>query len=208
MLLAPSEGAAARSGALATPGARTDAAVLDLGGGTVDVISGREELVAAGGGDLLTAVVAALLATSRSAAEWAKRGPCSRLEGPQLLLTEDGGRVFLDTAASSELVGSLVAPGPAGLLPFDRAHAPAEWRALRLRAKALVLGHNVARALRTLDERPRQAVLVGGPAGDDEALAALTAALPAPTVVGRGDVSGLGHRYAVAYGLIRHYLQA
>lgn len=199
--LVPSEGAAARAGALATPGARADAAVLDLGGGTVDVITGREEVAAAGGGDLLTLVVAALLATSRSAAEWAKRGPCGRLEAPQLLLTEDGGRAFLDTAAGPDLVGTLVAPGPAGLLPFDRAHAPAEWRALRLRAKAVVLGQNVARALRTAGARPHQAVLVGGPAGDDEALAALTAVLPATTAVGRGDAGGLGHRYAVAYGL-------
>jgi hypothetical protein len=206
--LAPSEGTAARSGALATPGARADAAVLDLGGGTIDVITGCDEVVAAGGGDLLTVIVAALLATSRSAAEWAKRGPSRRLEAPQLMMTEDGGRVFLDTAVSADLVGSLVAPGPAGLLPFDRVHAPAEWRALRLRAKALVLGHNAARALRKAGARSRQAVLVGGPAGDDEALAAVTAALPGTTAVGRGDVAGLGHRYAVAYGLIRHCLQA
>ena len=206
--LVPSEGTAARSGALATPGVRADAIVLDLGGGTIDVITGREEVVAAGGGDLLTVIVAALLGTSRSAAEWAKRGPSRRLEAPQLLMTEDGGRVFLDTAASADLVGMLVAPGPAGLLPFDRAHAPAEWRALRLRAKSLVLGHNAARALRGAGARPRQAVLVGGPAGDDEALAAVAAALPATTAVGRGDVAGLGHRYAVAFGLIRHGLQA
>ena len=207
VLIAPSEATAARAGALVTPGARADAAVLDLGGGTVDVICGPGEVVAAGGGDLLTLVVAALLGASRSAAEWAKRGPCRRVEAPQLLLAEDGGREFLDTAASPDLIGALVAPGPAGLLPFDRAHAPAEWRALRLRAKALVLGHNVARALGTLGSQPRQAVLVGGPAGDDEALAALTAALPARVAVGRGDVAGLGHRHAVAYGLIRHCLQ-
>jgi hypothetical protein len=206
--LVPSEATAARCGALATPGARGDAAVIDLGGGTVDVITGQGEVVAAGGGDLLTVVVAALLGASRSAAEWAKRGPGGRLEAPQLLLTEDGGRVFLDTAAGTDLVGTLVAPGPAGLLPFDRAHAPAEWRALRLRAKALVLGQNVARALRTSGARPTQAVLVGGPAGDDEALAALTAVLPATTAVGRGDVAGLGHRYAVAYGLCQHALRA
>ena len=97
--LVPSEATAARCGALATPGARADAAVLDLGGGTVDVITGQGEVVAAGGGDLLTVVVAALLGASRSAAEWAKRGPCpAQLEAPQLLLTEDGGRVFLDTS--------------------------------------------------------------------------------------------------------------
>lgn len=161
--LVPSEGTAARSGALATPGARADAAVLDLGGGTIDVITGCEEVVAAGDGNLLTVIVAALLDTSRSAAEWAKRGPSRRLEAPQLMMTEDGTRVFLDMAVGADLIGTLVAPGPAGLLPVDRAHAPAEWRALRLRTKALVLGHNAVRALRRAGARPGQAVLVGGP---------------------------------------------
>jgi len=59
--------------------------VIDLGGGTVDVITGRQEVVAAGGGDLLTMVVAALLGTSRSAAEWAKRGPGGSLKAPVLV---------------------------------------------------------------------------------------------------------------------------
>jgi Diol dehydratase reactivase ATPase-like domain len=106
---------------------------------------------------------------------------------------------------SAELVGSLVTEGPTGLLPFDRAHAPAEWRALRLRAKAAVLGRNTARALQAPDARPRQVILVGGPAGDDKAVGAVTAVLPGNSAIGRGDVAGLGHRYAVAYGLIRHY---
>jgi len=45
--------------------------------------------------------------------------------------------------------------------------------------------------------------VVGGPAGDDEVLSAVSRALPAGTAVGRGDVGGtLGHRYAVAYGLL------
>jgi len=42
-------------------------------------------VVAAGGGDLLTMVVAALLGTSRSAAEWAKRGPGGSLKAPVLV---------------------------------------------------------------------------------------------------------------------------
>src|SRR5579859_4419922 len=49
------EAAAARLGALTTPGSRPDAAVVDLGAGTVDVIAVHGEVVAAGAGDLLTA---------------------------------------------------------------------------------------------------------------------------------------------------------
>jgi sugar (pentulose or hexulose) kinase len=46
-------------------------------------------------------------------------------------------------------------------------------------------------------------VVVGGPAGDDEVLAAVARALPEGVAVGRGNVAGsLGHRYAVAYGLL------
>jgi sugar (pentulose or hexulose) kinase len=47
-------------------------------------------------------------------------------------------------------------------------------------------------------------VVVGGPAGDDEVLRAVARALPEQVSVGRGNVAGsLGHRYAVAYGLLR-----
>ena len=42
-----------------------------------------------------------------------------------------------------------------------------------------------------------------GPAGDDEVLSAVSRALPDGTSVGRGNIGGaLGHRYAVAYGLL------
>ena len=52
--------------------------------------------------------------------------------------------------------------------------------------------------------RRSAARMVGGCAGDDEVLAALTGALPTGTAVGRGVVAGtLGHRYAVAHGLLQ-----
>ena len=70
-----SEPAAARLGALTTPGARPDAAVVDLGAGTVDVIAVHGEVVAAGAGGLLTAAVAETLHIPRAAADWVKRGP-------------------------------------------------------------------------------------------------------------------------------------
>jgi hypothetical protein len=200
---APSEPGAARAGALTTPGASPDAVVVDVGGGTVDVVTSEGHVVAAGAGELLTVGVAGLSGTTVAAAEWVKRGPAARVESPQLLLGENGERQFLDRPAGPETIGALTVRGPAGLLAFDRRHAPGEWRALRLRLKADVLGGNVARALRTLDAFPATVVVVGGPAADDEAMAAVARVLPDGVAIGRGDVAGsLGHRYAVAYGLL------
>ena len=197
------ESAAARAGALTTPGAGPGSAVVDLGAGTIDAVVPSSAVVAAGSGQLLTASVAALTGTTEAAAEWVKRGPARRVEAPQRLLGEDGSRVFLDRPATPESVGSLVVDGPAGQLPFSRTMAPGEWRALRLRLKTDLVGGNVARILRSLDAAPDTVVVVGGAAGDDEVLTALSGALPPGTAVGRGDVGGkLGHRYAVAYGLV------
>ena len=199
----PTEASAARAGALTTPAAPPDAVVVDLGSGTIDVASPEGSVVAAGAGELLTASVAALTGTSRAAAEWAKRGAAHRVEAPQLLLGEDGGRSFLEHAAPPETAGCLVVRGPAGLLAFSRTMAPGEWRALRLRLKTELVGGNLARALRTLEAAPRTVVVVGGSAGDDEVLTAVSGALPAGTAVARGSVGGtLGHRYAVALGLL------
>ena len=201
--VAPSEAAAARAGALTTPGARPDAVVLDLGGGTLDLMLPGSEHVAAGAGELVTAAVARLAGCSRGAADWVKRGPASRLDGPHVLVGEDGARRFADRAAPADAVGSLVVPGPAGLLPFSRTLAPAEWRALRLRAKRVALGENTSRLVAASGGSlaGRDVVLVGGVAGDAELLRVLDVAL-AGSAVGRADVAGvLGHRWAVAYGL-------
>ncbi|HEX2808303.1 MAG TPA: diol dehydratase reactivase ATPase-like domain-containing protein, partial [Kineosporiaceae bacterium] len=198
------EAAAARAGALTTPGARPDAVVLDLGAGTLDSVdAGGRELVAAGAGELVTAAVATALGVSRGAADWIKRGPSRRLESPHVLLGEDGRRDFTDRPAPGDAVGALTVPGPAGLLPFSRELSPAEWRALRLRIKRAALGDNLARLVAAMPAgvRGRDVVLVGGVAGDPEILRVLDAALDG-AAVGRADVAGeLGHRWAVAYGL-------
>ena len=196
---APSEAVAARLGALSTPGAPPDAVVVDLGGGTIDVVTAAGARVLAGAGDLLTAATAAVLGSTRTTAEWAKRGPSWRAEAPQLLLAEDGARTFLDAPIRPDAIGALVVPGPAGWLPFDRRLAPSEWRALRLRLKTEVLGANLARGL---PAAPGAVLVVGGPAGDDEVLGCVARALPPGTLAGRGNAAGvLGHRHAVAYGL-------
>ena len=202
-----SEPTAARLGALTTPGARPGAAVVDLGAGTVDVIAVHGEVVAAGAGELLTAAVAQTLRIPRAAADWVKRGPCLRVDGGQRFEAEDGSRGFLDRPAPPAAAGMLAARGPAGLIPFDRGHSPAEWRAIRLRLKEAVFAANLRRALDTLGGTLPQVLLVGGPAGDDELLGVLLRALPGDIPVGRASVGGTlagapaGHRYAAAVGL-------
>jgi hypothetical protein len=206
------EPAAARIGALTTPGAAPDALVVDVGAGTIDVIASAAgpggEVVVAGAGELLTAAVAETLAISRAAADWVKRGACLRVDGGQRFEAEDGGRGFLDRPAPAAAVGMLAVAGPAGLLPFDRSHSPAEWRAIRLRLKQAVLAVNLRRALDTLGGVPSgQVLLVGGPAQDDELLGVLIRALPDSLALGRGQVGGtlggaaVGCRYAAALGL-------
>ena len=200
------ESAAAQAGALSTPGSDAGATVVDLGGGTIDIIAADgTNVVAAGAGEMLTEVVASYLRLPRGAADWVKRGPCSRVESPQILLAEDGTRSFLDHPAPVASVGLLVVPGPAGLLPFGAALAPAEWRALRLRGKQRVLVDNVVRAMRRPDQPEqelREVVLAGGVAADEELVGLLARGLDG-CAVGRADVAGrLGNRYAVAYGLV------
>ena len=202
-----SEAAAARLGALTTPGGRDDAIVADLGAGTIDVIGPGGSVVAAGAGELLTAAVAEMLGIPRASADWVKRGPCVRVDGGQRFEGEDGRRGFLDVPAPASAAGMLAVEGPGGWLPFDRHHGPGEWRAIRLRLKQAVLAANFRRAVRTLGQDPAQVLVVGGPAGDEELLGVLARSLPDGVAVGRGDVGGtcpggpLGHRYAVALGL-------
>jgi hypothetical protein len=201
------EPTAARLGACTTPGARPDAVVVDVGAGTIDVIAPDGEVVAAGAGELLTVAVAETLGVARAAADWVKRGPSVRLDGNQRFEAEDGSRGFLDGPADPAAAGMLAAAGPAGWLPFDRGHSPAEWRAIRLRLKEAVFAANLARALRSLGRDLGQVLIVGGPAGDDELLGVLLRTLPEGVTAGRGNVGGTlagpaaGHRHAAALGL-------
>ena len=205
--IAGTEPAAARRGALTTPGARADAVVVDLGAGTIDVITPDHEVVAAGAGDLLTASIAETLGASRAAAEWVKRGPCLRVDGGQRFEAEDGTHGFLDRPAPASAAGTLAVMGPAGLLSFDRGRSPAEWRAVRLRLKQAVLAVNLRRALAGHETRPEQILIVGGPAADEELLGVLLRSLPDGVAAGRGNVGATlpgpspGHRYAAALGL-------
>jgi hypothetical protein len=101
--------------------------------------------------------------------------------------------------APSSAVGRLAVPGPAGLLGFGGELPAASWRAARWALKEAVLGRALRESSLSL---PSTLVVVGGPAGDDEALTAVSGLVPPGTVVGRANVAGsLGHRHAVAWGL-------
>ena len=193
---------AASRGARTTPGAADAVAVLDIGAGTLDLVTDEVATTAAGAGELLTITTAHVLGITRGAAEWVKRGPGVRVDEPQVVTDEAGQRHFRDDPVAGGSVGWLAAAGPAGLLPFASGLAPAEWRALRLGLKRAVIADNAARLLRSAHITSGRVLLVGGPAADEELITLLSDVLPPGVVAGRADVAGvLGHRYAVAYGL-------
>lgn len=196
-----SETDAARVGALTTPGASRDSVVVDLGGGTMDVIAAEVSHVLAGCGQLVTAAVGAALGIPNALAEWVKRTPSTRIESSFVAVTEDGRRTFLDGPARADTIGRLVVDGPAGVVPFTDRLEPQQWAALRRELKVACLGRAAARAGVALTGAT-DVIVVGGPAADPEILWALRRCLPREVTVGRGSVAAqLGTRYAVAYGL-------
>jgi hypothetical protein len=204
-----SESEAALIGARATPGLPKEAVVLDIGGGTIDLVGEDRDISVAGAGELLTTAVAEILGVPRGAADWIKKGPAQRVDSAQVLLSESGSYNFVskeDAATISTKLSMLVTPGPVGLLPFGRGMQPAEWRIIRQSLKLEIIARNVSRILRTYREQLStnelfDIVIVGGPAEDDELLPAI-GRLPEVRGLGRGNVAGvLGHRFAVAYGL-------
>jgi hypothetical protein len=97
----------------------------------------------------------------------------------------------------------LLTNAPSGLLPFTSALSGAEWRSWRLAAERLVIGGNVMTGLERSAKEASDVLLVGGGAGDDELVRAVSEQLGQEITVGRGNVAGeLGHRFAVAYGLV------
>lgn len=194
-----SEARAAATGALTTPGIAPDAVIIDIGGGTIDLIANKTELSAAGAGEMLTAAVAHVLEVPLGAADWIKRTSAQRVESPQVMLNEDGSKSFIDSLSTHSFVGKLVTPGPSGLLSFNNSFQLAEWRLTRQAFKKRIIAENIGRLIR--DYNNLDLVLVGGPAIDDELLPAVSS-LSNVRAVGRGNVAGLlGQRYCVAYGL-------
>lgn len=198
-----SEAAAARVGALTTPGVTSDVVVVDVGGGTVDVVTDGSRVVLPGAGQLLTTATAVALDISRSAAEYAKRAEAVTAVTVQLVEDEHGRRQFLDKPIDGRCTGWLLTSAPSGLLPFTSQLSGAEWRSWRLAAKRLAIGGNVMRGIEQVAPGATGVLLVGGGASDNELVRAVSEQLGHQVTVGRGNVCGqLGHRFAVAYGLV------
>jgi diol dehydratase reactivase alpha subunit len=201
------EAEAAALGALTTPGAAGDAAVCDLGGGTIDLVCGGEHVTAAGAGDLLTTAVSRALNLQIRSAEYVKRFSSFRAEGPHVVHYEDGSRGFVDASLPADTLGRLCYQRGASAAPFSDLLAPEEWRALRLAIKKGVIGASVSRCLKWLTARPRLVLLCGGAALDAEAVRIVGDALRhTGTTVGKANVAGrYGPRYGVALGLLLAY---
>ena len=201
------EPAAARLGACTTPGARPDAVVVDVGAGTIDVIAPDGEVVAAGAGELLDRRRRGNPGRAPRRGRLGQAGPVRPARREPAVRGRGRQPRVPGRPRRPGRRGHARRRGPAGWLPFDRGHSPAEWRAIRLRLKEAVFAANLARALRTLGRDLGQVLIVGGPAGDDELLGVLLRTLPEGVTAGRGNVGGTlagpaaGHRHAAALGL-------
>ena len=198
------EAEAAALGALTTPGAPHDAAVCDLGGGTIDLVCGDDRITAAGAGELLTTAVARALDLQTKSAEYVKRFSSFRAEGPHVVHYEDGSRGFVDAALPSDTLGRLCYSRGRSSTAFSDLLAPEEWRSLRLAIKRGVIGANVSRCLSWLRARPRVVLLCGGAALDAEAVRIVGDSLRGTgTTVGKANIGGAyGPRFGVAMGLL------
>jgi hypothetical protein len=199
------ESSAAALGASSTPAFPPDAAVCDIGAGTVDLVWRGESVTGAGGGDIVTLAVASALNISSGLAERVKRSASVRVENPHVVHEEDGRRVFLSSRASNRTVGRLCVREDGVLVDFSDRLAPEEWRSLRLAIKQSTVGANIARCLSAFSATPSALVIAGGGALDDELVRSVGENLRARGVmVGRANVAGrFGPRYAVAWGLVQ-----
>ena len=205
----PCEAEAAALGALTTPGAPADAAVCDMGGGTIDLVWGDQRITAAGAGELLTVAVAKALDLQKARAEYVKRFVSLRVEAPRIVHYEDGSRGFVETSLPADSLGRLCYMRGRAPAPFSERLAPEEWRALRLAIKQQVIGVNVGRCLKWLrgvdaGAGPSTLLLCGGAALDGESVRIVSESLRVPGItVGRANVAGTyGPRYGVALGLL------
>lgn len=204
VLAADSEHAAGAVGALTTPGCPADAAVCDIGAGTIDLTSSGAAEVGAGGGELLTLACARALAWPPRLAEVAKRAAGIRVQSPHVGHDEDGRRRWLKAPAPAEAVGRLCVDSPDGLGAVLSADlAPEDWRGARTALKRAVIAANVDRLLARFEASPSALVIAGGVGEDREVVAMIGDILRRRGVVaGRANVAGaLGPRGAVAWGL-------
>lgn len=206
VLAGGAEANAAWTGAQTTPGLPSEVVVVDIGAGTLDVITAADSVAVAGAGDLITAGVALSLSIPTGAAEAAKMHPVVRVETPHLVAREDGVRQFLDEPVPGSSVGHLSLVNKYGdLVPLGSRLAPETWQRDRLDIKATILERGLLRARRVLTggfAADALLVLAGGGAQDAELVTA-AARFAHLGQVAIADVAGqFGPRCAVAWGLV------
>lgn len=206
VLVGGAEAKAGWIGAHSTPGLPPEVVVIDIGAGTLDVITSEDSVAVAGAGDLITAGVALSLSISTTLAENAKMHPVVRVETPHLIAREDGVREFPDGPVPGSSVGRLSLVTVHGdLVPLDSRLAPETWHRERLGIKATVLERGLLRARRVLRggfADDALLLLAGGGAEDAELITA-AARFAHLGQVAIADVAGqFGPRCAVAWGLV------
>ncbi|MCC9179897.1 diol dehydratase reactivase ATPase-like domain-containing protein [Mycolicibacterium mageritense] len=202
-------GAEARAGwigARSTPGLPREVVVIDIGAGTLDVITGDDSVAVAGAGDLITAGVALSLSISTTLAENAKMHPAVRVETPHLIAREDGVREFPEDPVPGSSVGRLsLVTAHGDLVPLGSRLAPETWHRERLGIKATVLERGLLRARRVLRGgfADDALLLLAGGGAEDAELVTAAARFAHLGQVAIADVAGrFGPRCAVAWGLV------
>lgn len=193
-------------GAHSTPGLPREVVVIDIGAGTLDVITGDDSVAVAGAGDLITAGVALSLSISTTLAENAKMHPVVRVETPHLIAREDGVREFPDDPVPGSSVGRLSLVTVHGdLVPLGSRLAPETWQRERLGIKATVLERGLLRSRRVLRGgfADDALLLLAGGGAEDAELVTAAARFAHLGQVAIADVAGqFGPRCAVAWGLV------
>lgn len=202
-------GAEARAGwigAHSTPGLPREVVVIDIGAGTLDVITSDDSVAVAGAGDLITAAVALSLSIPTTLAEKAKMHPVVRVETPHLIAREDGIREFPDVPVPGSSIGRLSLVTAHGeLVPLGSRLAPETWHRDRLNIKATVLERGLLRARRVLRNgfADDALLLLAGGGAEDAELVTAAARFAHLGQVAIADVAGqFGPRCAVAWGLV------
>ena len=205
-------------GALTTPGVSIPFAVVDIGGGSTDIIYISENEIKyhnyAGAGNLLTKLIATELGIDDlMIAEDIKRYPLAKVESFFSLRFEQGNIEFFKEPFEPNAFGKVVILKDGEIDPLETKYTIEEIRNIRRKVKYKVITSNIERGLKhispTGDIRDiPYVVLVGGSILDYEIPQILSDYLAEFSIVcGRANIlNKYGPNFAVSTGLILTYL--
>ena len=218
-LIQGNEALMAGLGALTTPGVSTPVAVVDVGGGSTDIIYINNNKIKyqnyAGAGNLLTKLIASELGLSDiELAEDIKNYPLGKIEYFFSLRYEKGNVEFFKEPFEPNLFSKVVVLKDDEKIPLEPNCSIDEVSRLRRQLKQRVIVKNVERGLKKISPTDDvrdipYIVLVGGSILDFEVPSILSNYLANYGVVcGRGNIlNKYGPNYAVSTGLIISYLK-